>query len=242
MSQMNLLPEYYVKQRVRYRIDMICVVLFGMIMAGILYVGYRSRVRLEEEQGTHEEVTARYSKAAETIGDFFQLQNTHKKLLEEAQTASGMEVRIPRSYLLAMLTKACPEGLSLEAIDIGMVRPKVKIEPAAGGRGRRPARPATPPKTTKESDAYTTINIQGIAKESQLVYDFSRALMANPLVKDSQESQVEGLEINGKRYQQFRMSVTLHREIDVRDILQKETGMESQPAPASQPVDGGASL
>ena len=136
MNDLNLLPESYVKQRLRHRLDLLCVVLFAVVMGSIIITEMISRRRFQQIWLIHTQVGAKFSGAANFVNNFFMLQGTRNRLLREAETASAMEEHIPRSYLLAVVTNARCGTVCLTSMNI--VTHDVHLDGAAGLLGHAP--------------------------------------------------------------------------------------------------------
>lgn len=109
MNDMNLLPEWYVRERMRNRADMFCVVLFGIVMAILMVDEYLGRRKLRDSREKYSIVKAEFETASKETEIFRadKIKRTH--LLEEVkQTASGQQYFTP--LLLMDLLSRCAKG------------------------------------------------------------------------------------------------------------------------------------
>ena len=184
MNKLNLLPEEYVKQRLQYRVDMLCVLLFGLVMVSIMTAEAISGRQVQETQVTHAGVVARFNEAAQFMNDFFVLQREKNELVKKAEFMTMMTDRVPRSYLLAMIANYCPEQITFGEVSITekIIVPE-KEEDDKKRRTRKEAddkkkKEIQPPKTQLE------IRLNGLSEDHTSIGTLIDVFKINPLVQD----------------------------------------------------------
>lgn len=238
MGQLNLLPESYVRERFRYRIDLMCVILFAVVMGSVMGAEAVSRARINETKDLHTRVTAQYSEATKFIKAFFQLQGERNYLLKEAEIAASMEEHIPRSYLLAVITNALRGSVSLEDVTISAVYPQYRpIPPKKTAQGTKPGKPKVP--DLPQIPPIITVELVGLAEKEEDIGAFIAALRASKLVSRL-EHKYSRDDLYEKKYpvSRFSLFIRIRRDLDVLDLMVDEPVPEKLPlpAPASRPA------
>ena len=132
MSTINLLPRDYVKVRSQRRATVICLILFGVVMPGVIVAGVLSDRSTQQAVELRDAVNASYEDAAKLIGQMQQLQAQKGKLLLKAGLTAALMERVPRSALLAVIRKAMPEHTALTEVELEVKRPPRASTPAEG--------------------------------------------------------------------------------------------------------------
>ena len=232
MSNASFLPEDYLAQKAERRSNIICLVLFGVVMTavvGAFFVTNRS-ARMEKEQNAA--VNISYQQAAPQIEDFKQLEQQKAEMLNKAELASALVERVPRSILLAELINRMPERLSL--LEFELKSEKVKAATSTGSKTVRgssgslkssaPERAKTkqeasdePPKI--EPPRYkAAITMKGVAPTDVELANFMAALNSYSLLRDVALEYSEQKEIEGRSLREFKITMSLDPTADVRRI------------------------
>lgn len=174
MSNLNLLPDYYVKERFRYRMDMICVVLFAIVMAALIVVGKRTERNLDEIQAEYEKVTSSFSAAGEFVQSYMMKQGQRDRLGKDLLAYERMRQPVAVSYILGEITAACPEDVALNFVDIQHI--EADSMPGRNLPGQK-ARSVTIP-------AHISVDINGVAEDVESILEFVNVVRSHPLVPD----------------------------------------------------------
>jgi Tfp pilus assembly protein PilN len=242
MDRINLLPDYYVKQRLRNRVDLVCVMLFGLVMAGLLVAEHVSGKETRLTLTSEEAVARRFEAQREKMDELYRLNAQKMALRQQADgvpQAMRLEDPIPRSFLLAEIINACPDSVML--FDINMDR--LRIDPNLGNKKKRQTISSDNPNDPKETDkpqAYYlyTVAVKGIASDDEQVGQFYAALNQSPIFRRvSLESTChEPPRVTSHR--EFKMTFELRRDVDVLDIFREKwsertVGADSTPSEAA---------
>jgi len=242
MNNLNLLPESYVKQRFRHHVDLLCVVLFAIVMAGVIVTEMVSRRRFHEVQHTHTQVNTKFSGAAGFVNGYFTLQGQRNRLLRKAEIASAMEERIPRSYLLAVVTNARCGTVCLTAMDVDAC--EVRPDGAEGDMGRKGKKgkthkssrkkreqKKTKKETPKRPDVIITIKLQGISETDEDIADFVEILRKSPLLKEVKWRYAKEVRVQvrdeSRLCRKFEVKIVVRKNADVLDVIDKEARVAS---------------
>lgn len=247
---MNLLPEEYVKQRLQYRVDMLCVLLFGLVMVSIMTAEAISSRQIRNTQVTHASVSARFSEAADFMNNFFVLQSRKTELLKEAEVIAAMTDRVPRSFLLAMVVNHCPGEVTLEEVDVServiedkppAAEKKRKISSKAAKEAEeKKKKEAKPPKTR------IVIEMKGFCEDFSTIATLLQAWKVSPLVESVNITKTSEKRTATVTMREFEMTVVFRETSEVLERLDQEQAvhdlamgpaMEKTSAPANLPPD-----
>ncbi len=237
MNTINLLPENYLQRRRQHRGNLICTVLFGVVIVSICGAAVVSERNCQRTRQVCDRMNAAYADAAKLIDEVHQLEAQKQKMLDKAKRSAALMERMPRSYLLAMLTNSLPAGSSLKSVRITMqtvaqpkaAKPKTKSAAVKAAAKAKPAKVAI------------VLSITGKATTDVQVARLIAKLAAHPLtdvVDLSYSKQSAGMQDTATR--EFRLSVVLKPDADALDAIGAESEDESGNAPPVQVTMGDA--
>ena len=184
MSTINLLPVDYIQRRWQRRPNMICMILFTIVMGS---VGGAALVAERSSRNTREvceRINAAYADAAKLIDKVHRLETQKREMLQKAKLSAGLMERLPRSYVLAMLTNALPEGASLVSLDLDVKAsrpagdaPKARKTKHSAVAKARKGQPASVP------DVAVEVTVKGRASTDVQVARFIASLAKHPLME-----------------------------------------------------------
>jgi Tfp pilus assembly protein PilN len=217
MSNINFVPDDYIQSNESRRANLMCLVLFCVVMAGLAgsFVTIKIRQRACREQ--EKQVNAKMAKLEESIKKFEELQTKRKEMMRTALTTAELLEPVPRSVLLASLTNNLPPGVSLVKLD--MIQ-KEAPHPSAAARTRGKYE-ASPNKGSADQEAKlsgekaleTRMEIEGLAPSDLQVAAYiehlsSSALLSNVALVESKERKVDST-----MWRQFKLTAMLSREV-----------------------------
>jgi Tfp pilus assembly protein PilN len=218
MSTINLLPEDYLQRRRQHRGNMICTVLLGVVIVSICAAAVVREQSTRRTREVCDRMSAAYADAAKLIDEVRQLEKQKANMLDKAKRSAALMERMPRSYLLAMLTNALPEGASLKSVRMVIQvvgedegdKPKTKAKAAA----------VKAPAVQKAPQLAMALSITGKATTDVQVARFIARLAAHPLtdVVDLAYSK-ESKDLQDKGMREFQLSVILKPDADVLDAI-----------------------
>lgn len=231
MTTLNLLPDSYIKQRARYRIELLCVVLFAVVMGSIMVAETISRRELETLHSTYVQVNKEFNQASDQIDEFFAKRVTKAELGNEVGLAAQMQERVPHSYLLALIANARGNSVSLTRIS-NMDRKEVPVSGEAGER-RRVDRSRGKDEPPPKMKTIITTNIQGVADRDDDIARFVTALRENPVVESARWKYSRETKVGNIAVRTFEIEMIFQTDIDVLKLLSGEVGIKPS---ATQPT------
>jgi len=212
MTKVNFLPDDYIEKKAQRRTNIICLILFVLVTAG-LGTGFlvleqrKDRLALRMEQ-THMEMI----KAGESLKQLEILEQKKKQMTQKASISALLMEPVPRSLLLATVTNALPGGVSL--VDCKLNTKEQTTVRGSVSRNKQSRR--SKKKTTNENQPpalpkyETDIEISGIAptdfEVSALMEELNKSgLFSQVNLSSSEEHKLQDDEV--LRY--FKLALTL---------------------------------
>ena len=231
MSTINLLPDDYLQRRRQHRGNMICTVLFGVVIVSICAAAVVREQSTRRTREVCDRMSAAYADAAKLIDEVHHLEKQKANMLDKAKRSASLMERMPRSYLLAMLTNALPQGASLKSV-------RMVIQVVGEGEGDKPKTKAAAikaPAAQKAPQLVMALSITGKATTDVQVARFIARLAAHPLtdVVDLSYSK-ESKDLQDKGTREFQLSVILKPDTDVLDAIRAEQPDETPGKTPSQ--------
>lgn len=168
MLNINFVPDDYVRNNEDNRTNMLCLVLFLMVMAGLGGIFGTIRIRQRALAVKEGIVNEKISHAQKAIKQLEQLQSRRKAISSSAITTAKLVEVVPRSVLLAVLTNSLPRGTSL--LKLKVVQKESKNVPMAKSKSKKASSKyekakakASKVKLSREKMMETHISIEGIA-------------------------------------------------------------------------------
>src|SRR5439155_22513257 len=112
-NELSFLPDDYLERKRQRRTNVICAVLFGVVMltiGGTFSFSERSLRSIEKE---HAAIETEYADAARRIEQVQQLLSKQRTMARQAEITASLLEKVPRSNVLAEVTNALPSGVSL---------------------------------------------------------------------------------------------------------------------------------
>lgn len=217
MSNINFVPDDYVQSNESRRANLMCLVLFSVVMAAL--GGSHVTIKIRERACGAEEslVNAKMVRMQESIKQFEELQSKRKEMMKTALTTAELIEPIPRSVLLASLTNTLPPGVSLVKLNV------IQKEASKGASRSRTTRSRYEAAQARNADATgrfsaeesleTHMDIEGIAPSDIQVADYIKrldnsVLLENVALVESAEKKVEDAS-----FRHFKLKLTLMGEV-----------------------------
>jgi Tfp pilus assembly protein PilN len=224
----SFLPEDYLAQKIERRTNVVSLILFAIVMAGVAFAFLFTTQKWKQVKSDQAAINARYEQAAEDIRDLTELEAQKEQMLDKAELAAALVERVPRSILMAELINRMPDRLSLLELELKSEKMKKRVArvvdtDAKTGR-LKPKRPKTKQEATEaakviEAPTYlVSITLMGVAPGDLEVSRFLTQLNAYPLLMDVKLKYTKQKLIDGEEMREFKMTMRLNEDADIRDV------------------------
>jgi hypothetical protein len=236
----SFLPEDYVTAAAERRTNLLSLALFATVMVAVFSAFLVTNRQWTQVRTAQLRVNGQMEKATVDIRKMRELEKRRGEMVEKAELATTLIEPVPRSVLLSLLTGAMPERLSLVELDlrseeIKLPRPAPVAETAPKKAGPAAAKVAARGKPGSTGDEkpkieptrwLIAISLVGLASDDLDVSRYLNALGAIPILKGVRLDATESKEIEGRTMRQFRISMRIEPDANLRTI-----GDQVVPAP-----------
>ena len=127
-NQLSFLPDDYLERKSQRRTNVICALLFIIVMGAIGSAFWFTERSMREIEQQNALVEQEYTEAARNIEQVQQMQDKQRKMAHQAELTASLLEKVPRSFLLAEITNSMPGGVSL--LDFNMESKRRVVNPA----------------------------------------------------------------------------------------------------------------
>lgn len=217
MPNINFVPDDYVQSNESRRANLMCLVLFSVVMAGLggSFVTIKMRQRACEAEESL--VNTKMTRMRESIQKYENMQAKRTAMMKTALTTAELLEPVPRSILLASLTNNLPAGVSLVKLSMIQKEPS-KSDPSKGSRNKYQAAKArntggSQGGLSASQSAETLLDIEGLAPSDLEVAEYIKrlglsVLLANVALVESAEKKIEGTS-----YRHFKLKAMVAEEV-----------------------------
>jgi DNA-binding transcriptional regulator YiaG len=215
MLNVNFVPDDYVKSSESRRTNLIYLVLFSLVMAGLggtfVTIKISQRTIAEKEKYLSEKA----AKAQQAIEQFEALQARRKVMLKTALTTAELLEPVPRSVLLASLTNNLPTGASLLRLNVIQKEPKktnraVSTNKYQKARARKSAEQA---EESPEKLLETYMEIEGVAPTDLQVAAYIKQLINSSLLDNVALVESKEHKVDDITFRQFKLTAMLRKNV-----------------------------
>ncbi len=218
MANINFVPDDYVQSNESRRANLMCLVLFSVVIAALGGSFLMIRIRQRACQAQEALVGAKMTRMQEAIAQFEQLQAKRKEMMKTALTTAELIEPVPRSILLASLTNNLPPGTSLVKLDLVQKEPPKSSSPRPSAQSKYQAaqaktNAAPDDKLSPEELLETLMDIEGVAPSDLQVAAYIERLghsllLTNVALVESKETKVDD-----STFRRFKLKAMLSQEI-----------------------------
>ena len=229
MSNINFVPDDYVQSNESRRANLMCLVLFSVVMAALGGSFVTIKIRQKACRAEEELVNTKMARMQESIQKFEELQARRKEMMKTALTTAELLEPVPRSVLLASLTNNLPAGASLVKLNL--------IQKDPEGRGNRRRRSGNRyqgakgqgdanAKLSPEQRLETHMDIEGMAPSDLQLADYIEHLERSVLLDNVALVESAEKKVDDTSYRYFKLTAMLAKEVhltkeDIDDIRAK---------------------
>ncbi len=190
-NKVNFLPEDYVEKKAQHRTNVICLVLFLLVMAGVAGGFLITDKKQEEIDKCAADMNQQMVQANNSLKQMELLEKKKQTMMQKASISASLMEPVPRSLLLATITNNLPTGVSLLDYSLDTkttaVNSKTEDKNAAKTRDKRRAaskKKADEPEEEKQviQQLYETkVELSGLAPSdmqvAQLIANLNKCLL-----------------------------------------------------------------
>ncbi|MFP4104998.1 MAG: PilN domain-containing protein [Phycisphaerae bacterium] len=238
MSIVNLLPDDFLRNKRQRRANVLCLVLFGIVMAGVIAAMMVSERATQNNIAVRDRVDQQYAQAAQKIQRMQQLQAQKQTMIKKAEQTATLMEKVPRSYLLAMVTNAMPEEAGIK--NFNLITKQIVAAPTPAQPTKFAAVSGTPAASAQSTAPRHEVlmEIRGLARTDVQVAQFIAKLYRNPLIAsvDLAYSKEVTLGKDDPPVREFEVRTRLKSNADVLEALEKDkqTAKANQQEPTSE--------
>lgn len=214
----SFLPEDYLDKRAARRTNVVCLVLFILVMGGVVGAFFVTGMKRTEVRALQAQVNRQFEEAAARLEQLEDLQARKEEMLRKAKVTSVLVERVPRTLLLAELINHMPATLSLLEFELEtkVVRSGPQPRTSLEREKARLAKQAEPEVQVPETEV--TLSLIGVAPTDVEVAQFMTSLSKHELFNDVGLQFSEQTTINDQPMRKFRLALQLRQEVDVQEI------------------------
>ncbi len=217
MSNINFVPDDYIQSNESRRANLMCLVLFSVVMAALGGSSVAIRIRQRACSAQEALVNAKMAQMEESIKKFEDLQTKRKEMMRTALTTAELLEPVPRSVLLASLTNNLPPGVSLVRLDmIQKEAPKAAADKAAKTKyeaAQDKGGGELDGKLSAERSLETRMEIEGLAPSDLQVAAYIEHLGNSLLLGDVALVESKEKKVEDTTFRQFKLTAMLSREV-----------------------------
>jgi Tfp pilus assembly protein PilN len=213
MSNINFVPDDYVQNNESRRTNLMCVILFVLVMSAL--GGVFTTILMRKKACTAEEalLNAEVAQKQEEIRKVEELQSKRKEMMKTALTTAELLEPVPRSILLATLTNNLPAGTSL--VDLNIVQKEAKEGENQGTQKSSAKASGTRKKAivSPEKRLESCIDIGGITWSDLQVAEYIQRLEDCTLLNNITLIESKECKVKDEVFRQFKLKAKLCREV-----------------------------
>jgi Tfp pilus assembly protein PilN len=225
----SFLPSEYVSGKNEHRANVMALVLLGVVTCGTVAAFAVTNRRWESIRDEHRMIAAHFKEEEQKIEQLKELERQRLEMVEKAEVVNALVDRVPRSVLMAELTRDLPAGMLLTGVQLDgkrVVTAPPPPDPAkSGGSGRRslrdkgkkaeePAEPARVPPPVFEH----TVTVDGRARLNNDVADYFGRLRGSPLFSSAELVSIEQSRGGDGMERTFRLRLQIAPNADARQV------------------------
>lgn len=237
MSLINLLPQDYYQRRQGRRTNVMCVILFVVVMGCIVSASMVSRHNARETQAVMDNLNRSYSQAAQTISQMQTLKGQKQTILDKRRRIEALQDPVPKSIVLAVLTNARPDGISLLHMKLDSRFDSAKAH-SKNSTVKTTKDQGAPVKLAPRLEPKVTVDIIGLAHTDLQVAHYLANLTDSGLTESVDLSYTQDYKPGGgdgkkipavfRGLREFRLKCRLYKKIDAKKMADRWRFTERQ--------------
>ncbi len=230
MSDMNFVPDDYVTTKEAKRSNIFYIALFVLVIVAFGVTFGVIKIRQSKLQRQEDAVDLKLKQARKELSQIEVMQAKRKELMDTALMASDLIEPIPRSVLLAAITNAMPDGVSILKLKLDekvsrVRRPSNYDNKKKTAKGKKKSsKKKTKQKKSKrlEPPMLRTVVIEGLSPTDIEVAEYIASLNTCQIFGDVELTKSEEVSVDGFVFRKFELKSTLKNNFTVtkEDVMQ----------------------
>ena len=232
----SFLPDDYVAAKGESKANFLAVLLFSLVMFGVVSAFLMTNRRWEAVKGEQRRVEALYADEAQKIDDLKELERSREEMIRRLEITNILVEKVPRSVLLAELSRLAPAGLTFMEIELDSKRINAPVaapaKPRSGTRslaGNATVEPAPEPKLHAPTYEYK-LSVIGVADSNTQIADFLTSLKALDLLNGVELEYIRSTIEQDVPMRKFKIVAVIPPEADASTLAviddQRKVGAE----------------
>jgi len=226
MLNINFVPDDYIQTNESTRTNLLYIVLFVVVMAGLAGAFATIKIRQKALETKDKIINEKLIQAQATIKQFEQLQERRKEMMRTALTTAQLLEAVPRSVILASLTNNLPSSSSLSRLKLIQKEPPKApaVRPAATSQydqaKQQQMSTTQQPKPTivdREKSLEMHITIEGYALSDLQVATYIKSLTNSPMFQSVCLVESKEHKIDKTTFRQFKLTAMLDKEMQLSE-------------------------
>ena len=220
MTEINFLPQEYLKAKARRRINAICLallILVGAGVAGSFAVTEQRRHSLNQRAAHMEQEIDEVRKSLQQLEE---AQARRKQITIKAKAAAALIETLPQSLVIALGTNDLPDEMMLTKYQMKTTEIKKKADKKKSAKKSKKKKkkklceqdkPPAAPKTI------TKIGLGGLARTDGQVAEYVANLNRSQLLRNVNLRFCKEYDLDGVAMREFQITATLRNHTEVKD-------------------------
>jgi Tfp pilus assembly protein PilN len=215
-QDISFLPDGYLERKRRRRSNIICGSLLAAVLGGIGLTWQLTSRSVKQVEAEHAAVEHDYAEAAKKIDEVRAMQKQQQTVARQAELTAALLEKVPRSFILAEITRSLPESTSL--LEFGL-ESKLHATPGATGASaaaKPDAKAASTADLIPAPKTYdVTVKVTGIAFNDTQVAQLIARLGRSKLFRDVNLVVTDEYGTSEPKLRKFQVEMTLNPQANV---------------------------
>ena len=218
-KNVDFLPEDYIEKKAQQRTNVICLVLFLLVTAGVGGGFAVTEQRQRKIDKRSADINREMLQVGESLKQLEVLETKRKEMMRKASISASLMEPVPRSLLLATITNNLPVGLSLLSYELKCkdASPKAENTRSRNKKGKRKitakSQDKSQEKTVEARKWETTIELSGLAMTDIQVAELIGQLNDSALINQVNLIFSEEKEVDEEMLRHFKLMVKLDPKV-----------------------------
>ena len=213
MSTINFVPSDYIQKRDSSRANVMYLILFVIVMAGIVSTFSIIKMRQKSMEHELEAIDAELLRAHEKFALLEKLELKAAEMMNAASMTSDLYENAQRSVILACLTNNLPKGVSLTKVKLFE---KEGVPRAINLTQYQQAAASANAGSNGKKIVATNIEIEGIAPSDIEVASFMSRLASSFMFEEISLVESKEKEINERKYREYKLSSVVQYDLEIK--------------------------